>query len=63
MSEEESKRREKKHRRIIEAVKWLDDLDGVILVMDATEDPYTPGERDSHRKHGSTKTSASYSSE
>ncbi len=26
---------------VIEAVKWLDNLDGVILVMDATEDPYT----------------------
>ncbi len=42
MSEEESKRRAKEATEgVIEAVKWLDDLDGVILVMDATEDPYT----------------------
>ena len=26
---------------VIEAIKWLDDLDGVLLVMDSTEDPYT----------------------
>ncbi|MCE8423196.1 MAG: 50S ribosome-binding GTPase [Candidatus Methanoperedens sp.] len=42
MSEEDSKRRAKEATEgVIEAVKWLDDLDGVILVMDATEDPYT----------------------
>ena len=42
MNEEESKRRAKEATEgVIEAVKWLDDLDGVILVMDATEDPYT----------------------
>lgn len=42
LSEEESKRRAKEATEgVIEAVKWLDDLDGVILVMDATEDPYT----------------------
>ena len=42
MTEEESKRRAKEATEgVIEAVKWLDDLDGVILVMDATEDPYT----------------------
>jgi len=42
MSEDESKRRAKEATEgVIEAVKWLDDLDGVILVMDATEDPYT----------------------
>lgn len=42
MDEEESKRRAKEATEgVIEAVKWLDDLDGIILVMDATEDPYT----------------------
>ena len=42
LDEEESKRRAKEATEgVIEAVKWLDDLDGVILVMDATEDPYT----------------------
>jgi len=42
MSEKEAKERAKQATEgVIEAVKWLDDLDGVILVMDATEDPYT----------------------
>lgn len=42
MEEEEAKRRAKEATEgIIEAVKWLEDLDGVILVMDATEDPFT----------------------
>ncbi|SNQ62367.1 Era-like GTP-binding protein [Candidatus Methanoperedens nitratireducens] len=42
LSEDESKRRAKEATEgVIEAVKWLDELDGVILVMDATEDPYT----------------------
>ncbi len=42
MNEEDSKRRAKEATEgVIEAVKWLDELDGVILVMDATEDPYT----------------------
>ncbi|HIH70329.1 Era-like GTP-binding protein [Methermicoccus shengliensis] len=42
LSEEEAKRRAKEATEgVIEAVKWLDDLDGVILVMDATEDPFT----------------------
>ncbi|HIH44011.1 MAG TPA: GTP-binding protein [Candidatus Methanoperedenaceae archaeon] len=42
MTEDEAKRRAKEATEgVIEAVKWLDDLDGVILVMDATEDPYT----------------------
>jgi len=26
---------------VIEAIKWLDDVDGVILVMDSTQDPFT----------------------
>ncbi|MET1124904.1 MAG: Era-like GTP-binding protein [Archaeoglobaceae archaeon] len=42
LSEEEAKRRAKEATEgVIEAIKWLDDLDGVLLVMDATEDPYT----------------------
>lgn len=42
MNEAESKRRAKEATEgVIEAVKWLEDLDGVILVMDSTEDPYT----------------------
>lgn len=42
LGEDEAKRRAKEATEgIIEAVKWLDDLDGVILVMDATEDPFT----------------------
>ena len=42
LEEEEAKRRAKEATEgIIEAVKWLDDLDGVILVMDATADPFT----------------------
>jgi hypothetical protein len=42
LDEEEAKRRAKEATEgVIEAVKWLEDLDGVILVMDATEDPFT----------------------
>ncbi len=42
MDENESKRRAKEATEgVIEAVKWLENLDGVILVMDATEDPFT----------------------
>jgi len=42
MPEEEAKRRAKEATEgVIEAIKWLDDLDGVLLVMDATEDPFT----------------------
>ncbi|WP_290900403.1 Era-like GTP-binding protein [Ferroglobus sp.] len=42
MSEEEAKRRAKEATEgVIEAIKWLDDLDGILLVMDSTEDPYT----------------------
>jgi hypothetical protein len=42
MTEPESKRRAKEATEgVIEAVKWLENLDGVILVMDATEDPFT----------------------
>ncbi len=42
MSEPEAKKRAKEATEgVIEAIKWLDDLDGVLLVMDSTEDPYT----------------------
>ncbi len=42
LPEDESKRRAKEATEgVVESVKWLEDLDGVILVMDATEDPYT----------------------
>lgn len=42
LSDSESKKRSKEATEgVIEAVKWLDDLDGVILVMDSTENPYT----------------------
>ena len=42
LSETESKKRAKEATEgVIEAIKWLDDLDGVLLVMDSTEDPYT----------------------
>ena len=42
LSDVESKKRSKEATEgVIEAVKWLDDLDGVILVMDSTENPYT----------------------
>ncbi|MHC1635066.1 MAG: Era-like GTP-binding protein [Candidatus Methanospirareceae archaeon] len=42
LEEEEAKRRAKEATEgVIEAIRWLDDLDGVILVMDATEDPFT----------------------
>lgn len=42
LSEEESKERAKEATKgIIEAIKWLDDVSGVLLVMDAIEDPLT----------------------
>ncbi|VVB70436.1 GTPase Era [uncultured archaeon] len=42
LSETEAKKRAKEATEgVIEAIKWLDDLDGVLLVMDSTEDPYT----------------------
>ncbi len=42
LNEEESKKRAKEATEgVIEAIKWLDEVDGVILVMDSTEDPYT----------------------
>jgi len=42
LPEEEAKRRAKEATEgVIEAVKWLDELDGILLVMDSTEDPFT----------------------
>jgi GTP-binding protein Era len=42
LSETEAKERAKEATKgIIEAIKWLDDVTGVLLVMDATEDPLT----------------------
>jgi GTPase len=42
LSESEAKDRAKEATKgIIEAIKWLDDVTGVLLVMDATEDPLT----------------------
>ncbi len=42
LSEVEAKKRAKEATEgVIEAIKWLDDLDGVLLIMDATQDPYT----------------------
>ncbi len=42
LTEPEAKKRAKEATEgVIEAIKWLDDLDGVLLVMDSTEDPYT----------------------
>lgn len=42
LPEDEAKRRAKEATEgVIEAVKWLDELDGVLLVMDSTEDPFT----------------------
>jgi len=40
--EDEARRRAKEATEgVIEAIKWMDNLDGVLLVMDALEDPYT----------------------
>ncbi len=42
LEEAEAKRRAKEATEgVIEAIKWLDDIDGVLLLMDSTEDPYT----------------------
>jgi len=42
MSEEESRRRAKEATEgVIEAIRWLEDVEGVVLVMDANEDPFT----------------------
>ncbi len=42
MDEGEAKRRAKEGTEgVIEAIKWLDDIEGVLLIMDAAEDPFT----------------------
>ena len=42
MTEEEGRRRAKEATEgVIEAIRWLDDVDGVLLVMDCAEDPFT----------------------
>jgi len=42
LSEQEAKERAKEATKgIIEAIKWLDDVTGVLLVVDATQDPLT----------------------
>ena len=42
MNEEEARRRAKEATEgVIEAIRWLDDVDGVLLVMDCAEDPFT----------------------
>lgn len=42
LSEEEAKRRAKEATKgVIEAIKWLDSVDAVLVVMDSTQDPFT----------------------
>jgi len=42
LKEDESKKRAKEATEgVIEAIKWLDNVSGVVLVMDANEDPFT----------------------
>ncbi|RME51984.1 GTP-binding protein [Candidatus Woesearchaeota archaeon] len=42
MSEDEAKKRAKEATKgVIDAIKWLDDMDCVIVVLDATKDPYS----------------------
>ncbi len=42
LSEEEAKKRAKEATKgVIEAIKWLDNMDAVVVVLDATKDPYT----------------------
>jgi hypothetical protein len=42
LSEEDAKERAKEATKgVIEAIKWLDDVDAVLIVMDSAEDPYT----------------------
>lgn len=41
MDEKEARRRAKEATEgVIEAIRWLEDVDGVLLVMDAAEDPF-----------------------
>jgi small GTP-binding protein len=42
LDKKESKERAKEATEgVIESIKWLEDVDGVLLVMDATQDPFT----------------------
>ncbi len=42
LSEKEAKKRAREATKgVIEAIKWLDKMDAVIVVLDATKDPYT----------------------
>jgi GTP-binding protein Era len=42
MTKDDSRMRAKEATEgVIEAIRWLDDIDGVVLVMDATQDPFT----------------------
>ena len=42
LSKDESKQRAKEATEgVIESIRWLEDIDGVLLVMDATQDPFT----------------------
>ena len=42
LNKDEAKRRAKEATEgVIEAIKWLEGIDGVLLVMDSTQDPFT----------------------
>ena len=42
LTKDESRRRAKEATEgVIESIRWLEDIDGVILVMDSTQDPFT----------------------
>ena len=42
LAEKDAKKRAKEATRgVIEAIKWLDDMDAVVVVIDATKDPYS----------------------
>jgi len=42
LKEKEAKQRAKEATKgVIDSIKWLDDMDAVVVVLDATQDPYT----------------------
>jgi len=42
LNKDEAKNRAKEATEgVIEAIKWLENIDGVLLVMDSTQDPFT----------------------
>jgi hypothetical protein len=42
LSKDEARQRAKEATEgVIESIRWLEDIDGVVLVMDATQDPFT----------------------